>query len=211
MFSRGTYSARAAGRDLERLSPEERADAEVWYKLTEPRAISLGAPSNLSWVFALRFIEFVLKIPLDSPAGGSCGMTVNMGYAARMTDVERRDDLQPWGEAEIADLVAGDEHGHIDVDAAKDQGERAANLVRWILPRIDDPEFFAIARCTPGVWEGLGSWVVLNIHSNMRQHSARPRDLRPGTVLLVMRLGYVLRCLDEALGEEPGDPTSYAV
>jgi hypothetical protein len=212
VFKRRTYSARAAGRDLESLSPEEQAEAETWYRLTEERAITMGAPSNLGFVFAMRFIAFVLKFGQDGPNSAPSMVAVNMGYAARTVDVERRRDLSEWSAADIEELIAGAETGHIDLDAANDQGPRAENLVRWIVSRSDDPEaFFEIASCTPSLWGGLVSWAALNVHGNMSQHGARPRDLPPSTIDGLMRLGYVLRCLDEALGEEPGDPRSYSV
>jgi hypothetical protein len=212
VFRRGTYSPRAAARDLERLSPRERADAEAWYRLTEERARALGAPSNLGWLVALRFIVFGLDVGPESPRARACVVAINMGYAARIADIERRSDLSRWSEADISELVAGDECGRIELDAIKDQGPRTENLVRWLQARFDDPDvFLTIASCMPSLWDGLTSWAVMNIHANARKHSARPRDLAPSTLGGLMRLGYVLRCLDEALGEEPGDPSSYAV
>jgi len=204
VLRRGRYGQRAAGRDLERLSAEERAGAEAWYRLTEERALILGAPSNLGWLFVLRCISFVLEMPPGSPNSAPGALAVDMGYAARMVDAERRSDLRPWSETDIADLVDGDDQGRIDLDAIKDQGPRRENLFRWVTSRTDDPEvFFTIASCTPSLWDGLTSWAVLRIHDNMRRRSARPRDLPPSTLDGLMRLGYVLRCLDEALGEDP--------
>jgi hypothetical protein len=43
-----------------------------------------------------------------------------------------------------------------------------------------------------------------------RQKSGSVRNLDANTIAGLMRLGYVLRCLDEGLGEEPGDPTTYS-
>jgi hypothetical protein len=172
----------------------------------------MGAPSNLGFVFAMRFIAFVLKFGQDGPNNAPAMIAVNMGYAARMVDVEQRSDLNEWSEAEIEELVAGDETGHIDLDAANDEGSRAENLVRWIVDRFDDPEaFFEIASCTPSLWGGLVSWAALNVHGNMPQHGSRPRDLPANMIDGLMRLGYILRCLDEALGLEPGDPRTYSV
>jgi len=211
VFRRGKYGSRAAGRDLERLSPHERADAEAWYKLTEEHALSIGAPSNLCWLFALRFVKLALDIDPESPTGGACMVAVNMGYAARIADIERRSDLRRWSETDIAELIAGDERGRIDLDAIKDQGPRTANIITWVGRQFDDPSaILTIASCTPGLWEGLASWAVLNIHGNMRKHSARPGDLPPIEIDGLVRTGYLLRCLDEALGEEPGDPTTYS-
>ena len=154
---------------------------------------------------------FALHVDSESPNRGACVVAVNMGYAARIADVERRSDLPRWSERDISDLVAGDERGRIDLDAVKDQGPRTENLFGWLIARFDDPDvFLTIASCTPSLWDGLTCWTVMNIHANMRGHSARPRDLAPSAIEGLMRLGYVLRCLDEALGEEPGDPTTYS-
>ncbi len=162
----------------------------------------MGAPSNLCWRFALRYVE-ALDIDPESPTGGACLVAVNMGYAARIADIERRSDLSRWSETDIAELIAGDERGRIDLDA----------MTTWVQRRFDDPAaILTIASCTPNLWEGLTSWAVLNVHGNMRKHSARPGDLPPIDELgALMQLGYLLRCLDEALGEEPGDPTTYSV
>ncbi len=75
----------------------------------------------------------------------------------------------------------------------------------------DPYAILVVASCTRGVWEGFLSWAVLNIHGNMQKNSARPGDLEPSDIDALMRTGYLLRCLDEALGEGPGDLTAYSV
>jgi hypothetical protein len=173
---------------------------------------TFGAPSNLSWLIAVRVLVFGLGIDLEGPNIAPALIAVNMGYAARMADVERRSDLSKWSEAEIGELGLGDKHGHIDLDAIRDGGARAEDIVAWVLSRTDDLEaFFLSASCTPGLWDGLTSWGAMQLHKNMRRKkSGSIRDLDPNTIAGLMRLGYVLRCVDEALGEEPGDPTTYS-
>ena len=212
MFRRGKYGLRAARRDLASLLPDERSGAADWYELAENRMHTFGAPSNISYLIALRTLAFGLGFDMEGPTIAPGLIAINMGYAARMVDVERRADLTKWSEAEVGDLVAGDERGRIDAEAVNDGGPRAENIAAWVLGRTDDLEaFFSTASCTPGLWDGLTSWGAMQLHKNMqRKHSGNIRDLDANMIGWLMRLGYILRCLDEGLGEEPGDPTTYS-
>ena len=189
-------------------------EVEAWFKLAEEHALSNVAPSKLCWPIAAKYVTLGLDIEPSSPTGIFCLMAVTMGYAARIAAIERRSDLSPWSEIDIADLTIDTKHGRIDLGALKSEGfdpRYSEHINDWMASRFADPEaILEIASCTPGIWEGLTSWAVLNIHGNMLKNSARPGDLPPSELDALMRLGYLLRCLDEALGEEPGDLATYS-
>jgi hypothetical protein len=129
-------------------------------------------------------------------------IAVNMGYAARMVDMERRSDLSEWSEVEIVELAARDEQGHIDLEAIEDGGPRSEKIRAWVVSQTDDLDsFFKNASCMPALWHGLTCWGAMQLHKNMRrQHFGSIRDLDASWIGGLMRLGYVLRCVDEALG-----------
>jgi hypothetical protein len=210
MFSRGKYGLRAARRDLGSLSSAERADAMQWYELVETQLDTFRAPSNYCWRTMLVMVGIVLETDWEDTNIVAASMAANLGYAARMVDVKRRNDLSEWAEDNVAEVVVRDTHGRADLESLRDD-TNAKKTIAFIAQNVAEETFYSTARCAPAVWGGLTSLGAMQLHKNMlRQRVGTLRDLDAGGIAVLMRLGYILRCLDEAIGEEPGDPTTYS-
>ena len=106
-----------------------------------------------------------------------------------------------------------DAHGRVnprdygDYQIASDQERaRLAALIEYAKDHIESAELFArIAACKPEYWTAMTDAASTELRKRMRrrQLGGSPRMFPPGNIEYLLRTGYVVRRIDEALGEEP--------
>ncbi len=205
MFRKAKHGVMDARRDLRRLTPAERDLALDWFEVVEFRMKTFSLPSRLSAAIEFMVLKAVLGLDLDDPRAVPASIAVNMGYASRLVIFESLDDLDPWADHELDELVIRDASGEIDFERYEQDEGQLVGLYRYVGSYGTDQEKFeAIPGCPPSVWPGLTSLAATSLHANMEsQRKGSIRALPAEHIGGLMRLGYVLRCVDEALDESP--------
>lgn len=173
-----------------------------WLDDAERAAMTLGSASPLGTVLvSLSAPQLGAAIDKDMGWGVTLG-TVLLGYAARLTDeLGAKPPSAPAIEAELPYTVAGD----IDYDALARDAGRVHSLSDQVAELVGDLDAVgALTGRTHAAWKGF----AVEAASRLRHRFIR-RGL-PGHTLpgphgfdLLLRLGYVVRCVDELAGEWP--------
>ena len=205
MFRKAKHGVTAARRDLQRLAPAERNLALDWFEAVEFRIKSFSLPSRLSAAVEFMVLKAVLELNLDDPQAVPASIAVNMGYASRLVIFESVDELDPWVDPQLDELVVRDATGSIDFERYEQDEGQLVGLFRYVgAYGTEQEKFEAIPGCPPAVWSGLASLAATSLHANMEsQRKGSIRALPAEHIEGLMRLGYVLRCVDEALDESP--------
>jgi hypothetical protein len=140
----------------------------------------------------------------DDPHIVLVSIAINMGYASRMVT---RDSLSgsPWADPELDKMLLRDASGQVDLEASQEDNDCVIALFRYVGDLATENErFVTVLGISPMHWAALASIAASRLHANMKsQHIGRVQDLPPEDIEGLMRLGFVLRCLDEAIGAEP--------
>jgi hypothetical protein len=114
------------------------------------------------------------------------------GYASRVVLREPTD--QPSVEPRAFELAA-----------SADVADLAADPTRLIDPvrSIADGRFDSVMTLPPEVWKGLVLTATMRLQAQLATKTLTWRQLGRDRMEPMLRYGYVLRCLDEALGAEP--------
>jgi hypothetical protein len=117
------------------------------------------------------------------------------GYASRMVLVEPTE--QPSIEAAAFHLREGDDPAAIGSDSAA--------VTRLIDPvrSIASERFDSVMALPPDVWNGYVITATMNLQEQLGTKTLSWRSLGRTRIEDMLRYGYVLRCLDEALDAEP--------
>jgi hypothetical protein len=125
-----------------------------------------------------------------------------MGYAMRMSQ-----GLLPSIQAiavaqrEIPRL----EDDEIDYERLGDEPDRFTPLLEYVATLADERDVICyLAKCSMEAWQAFSVAATMQFHKNLARHGMARRDLLPpGDVENLLALGYALRVLDEAAGQEP--------
>jgi hypothetical protein len=215
---RGRHSLRAARRDLRGLPEYEREAAMAWFTAVEDRWRTFVIPSQLATKIELRMLTAAFGYGEYDPNHRGAMVAVNMGYAARMLDLEEwrriaRDFHGPgpplanlrWSDRDLSEFVPRDESGAIAHDEIDDDGDVVAELADYATGYASEPEpFMRVLLSDLPRWNAMTSLMTVAFHKNLRATRAGDaRVLNLTNLDYLMRVGYVLRCIDETLGEQP--------
>jgi hypothetical protein len=154
---------------------------------------------------------------------------LSIGYSARVVEHEfpwrrvlAKDDddldaaLAPWSDPALEAIVVRDDRGRVNprdygdfgIETA-DQRRRLQTLIEYAKRFIEADELFArIATCKVEYWAAMTDVAVQRLRPRMPLWplGGRPPVLAGDVIAYLLRTGYVLRRIEEALGEEPRSP-----
>ena len=193
---------RAVQRDLRGLDKHERELAMDWYTAVEDRWTEFSLPSRIGT--ALQFGMLGATFPggdLD-PSYPAAALATKFGYAARLIELERASDLPAWADEVLRPLVPRTPSGAINYDGLDGT---LTTLLEYIHDYASEPETFSqMANCDVGLWNAMTSIACWTFHKNVRKNRwGDTSTLALSDIDYLMRIGYVVRCIDEALGETP--------
>jgi hypothetical protein len=192
------------------LAQSERELVGDWWQLAANR-VDAG-PRETTWLSATIMVEMALGYAVNHGSSGpplAYAFAIRSGYALRMF-VDRVATPQPLDASEIdpdslatlATFPVDEEIG--TADFPDDVAERLVTpIVALVSDTAEDADFFSeVVSVTPPIWNAV---VEVATHALQSQLSAsgvirRPRDLSRDVVESFLRLGFVLRCADEAFG-----------
>jgi len=190
----------------------------AWFIAVEDRWRTFVLPSQLATKIELRMLAAAFGYGEYDPNHRGAMVAVNMGYAARMLDLEQwrrieRDlhgpgpplhDLR-WSDRDLSEFVPRDAAGAIAHDEIDDDGAVVAELADYATSYASEPEpFLRLLISDLPQWNAMTSLMTVSFHKNLRATRAGDaRTLSLTNLDYLMRVGYVLRCIDEALGEQP--------
>jgi hypothetical protein len=204
MFGRGQHGLRAVRRDLRGMTSDQRAVALDWCEAVEYRIKEFSLPSPLSVEVEFLALKALLGIGPDHPQILSVSVAVNLGYASRMVTRDSLDGA-PWADPALEEIVLHDSTGRLDLQASADDEDCVIALFRYVGDLVTENDRFEAALGFAGEsWMALASIAASRLHANMKsQRIGRVRGLPAEDIEGLMRLGFVLRCIDEAIGAEP--------
>jgi hypothetical protein len=162
----------------------------------------LGAPSPLGTVLFSGFVSEMAISPGDGTWGVAAGFSL-MGYACRM--VEPGAELPPAVASSIAAEITLTEDGEVDYDEICDAPDRLDCLIRWVSTLSDEsPAIGGLTACTSGAWEAFAGMANHELRRNFLRHGLPTCAIPPDDVCeKLLRVGYVVRVIDEVAGERP--------
>jgi hypothetical protein len=204
MLGKGRHGIRAVRRDLRGMTPDQRKIALDWCEAIEHRIKEFSLPAPLSMEVESISIKAILGMDADHPHIVPVSIAVNMGYASRMVTRESLDGA-PWTDPALDEILLRDSTGHPDLEASAEDGDCKIALFRYVGGLATDSDRFEGALGFAGAfWMALASIAASRLHANMKsQRIGRVEDLPAETIEGLMRLGFLLRCIDEAIGAEP--------
>jgi hypothetical protein len=204
MLGKGRHGIRAVRRDLRGMTPDERGIALDWCEAVEHRIKEFSLPSPLSAEVEFITIKAFLGMDADDPQIVPVSLAVNMGYASRMVTRESLDGTL-WTDSALDEILLRDSTGRPDLEASAEDGDCKIALFRYVGELATESDRFEAALGFAGAfWMALASIAASRLHANMKSQSiGRVEDLPAEAIESLMRLGFLLRCLDEAIGAEP--------
>ena len=122
-------------------------------------------------------------------------IAVVAGYASRMVLGEPTD--QPSLEAPAFQLKNGDDPAAIGADP------RAVTRLMDPVRSIASERFDSVMTLPPEVWSAYVKTAAMRLQEQLGTKTVTWKDLLTSRIEQMLRYGYVLRCLDEALDAEP--------
>jgi hypothetical protein len=189
-----------------------------WWKLAEERFKTVrGDPSWLTGYLAMvHAIGFAASSGSAAPPPAMV-ITTRVGYALRAF-VDRFAIRQPLdvstidrsAVARLASRRRDPEAGMLSNDALSDADVELLSPIGTLVARTssEGERFRAVVSVEPPFWNACVSIVTYQIQKNVQQMGLvrRGRQLDDDMTEGLLRYGFVLRCLDEALGiETPAD------
>lgn len=164
--------------------------------------VKLGAPSPLGTVL---FSGCVSRIGIrhgDGVWGVAAGASL-MGYACRMAGPVSELPHRLADAMELVFTAAGD----VDYRALFEDRERTRSLIAHTAEIAEDPDaLYALADCARDAWEAFSIAATHQLRKNFVRHGIPTEALPSGeTFETLLRLGYVLRVVDEVAGERPAN------
>lgn len=199
---RTAHAMSAANRD-------ERAEGLDLLEATERVFLDTAAPSRLGTVLTNIFLTGTGLSEQSREYGAALG-AVLFGYSARMAQGN-----PPQLEAirgGIRSALPFDEAGRIDYEMAANHAGHLQLLVERVASWADDQRTFsALFGASQGSWDAFKAVAVYQLHKNLVRNGYPRRKLPPAdTLAAYLQLGYLLRAIDEAAGEEPMTRAQYA-
>jgi hypothetical protein len=200
------------------LDEHDRERVLEWWKLAEERFKTVrGDPSWLTGYLAMvHAIGFAASSGSEAPPPATI-VTTRVGYALRaFVDrfaVREPLDVSTIDRNAVATLASRTRDPKADILANDDISGTDAELLRPIgtlvaQTSIEGERFRAVVSVEPPFWNACVSIATYQIQKSVRQVALvrGGRQLDDDMTEGLLRYGFVLRCLDEALGiETPGD------
>ena len=189
----------------------------AWFNAVEDQWRAFVLPSRLATKIEHRMLAEASPYGEFDPNHGGATLAVNMGYAARMLDLEEhgrraRNFYGPdtpvnlrWSDSDLSEFVPRDESGAIAHDEIDDDGGVVAELADYATGYASEPgPFMRVLLSDLPRWNAMTSLMTVAFHKNLRaMRAGDTRVLNLTNLDYLMRVGYVLRCIDETLGEQP--------
>lgn len=124
------------------------------------------------------------------------------GYAARslFVDIIGQPLLDPH--TPPLDQLVGRDYDYEDPDT----NVAAIELLRDPVFQLVFADFGTVMTLSPELWAGYISLATMQLQANLKSRAVPARYLDRECIEGMLRYGYVLRCVDEALGAEPDPP-----
>jgi hypothetical protein len=173
-----------------------------WYTAIEDRWTEFSLPSRLGTAIQLGMLNVTFPRGDLDPNFTAAALAAKLGYAARLVEVERYGHFPTWSDETLRELVPRADAGAIDYDAFETS---FAALLDYTFEYASEYEAFSsLTGCVTPLWNGMTSIACWTFHKNVRKNRwGSTRVLALENFDYLMRIGYVLRCVDEALGESP--------
>jgi hypothetical protein len=204
MLGKGRHGVRAVRRDLRGMTRDQRDIALDWCEAVEHRIKEFSLPSPLSMEVEFITIKALLGMNADHPQIVPVNLAVNMGYASRMVTRESLGGAL-WTDPALDEILLRDSTGHPDLEASAEDGDCKIALFRYVGGLATESDRFEAALgFARAIWTALASIAASRLHANMKsQRIGRIEDLPAENIEGLMRLGFMLRCVDEAISAEP--------
>jgi hypothetical protein len=191
---------RAVKKTMRRLPEHEREEGMEMSESAEQTFVTLGAPSRLGTGVATAFAASSAEE--GTPVYGQIVVCTLMGYACRMS---QECDVPADVAAQIEPNLLRDEAGTVDFERLSNDPDHFRQLSEWVADTADEPvTLFALASCTPGTWESFAATATYSLQRNLVENGLAKALLIPvGGMDEIMRLGYIIRVVDEVAGLEP--------
>ena len=135
-------------------------------------------------------------------AGLTFFMVMFAGYATRTLFLDSIGQPLLDPHAPPLDRLVGREFDYQDPDG----NVEAVELLRDPVFHLALSDFGSVMNLSPDLWAGYISLATMQLQANFKSRAVPSRYLDSETVDGMVRYGYVLRCVDEALGAEPDPP-----
>ena len=190
-----------ARRSMSALSAEDRERGMDLLGGAEDVFVTLGAPSRLGTALISTLLT-MSDLEDESQLFVQASGVALMGYATRMSQ-----GLLPSIQAiavaqrEIPRL----EDDEIDYERLGDEPDRFTPLLEYVATLADERDVICyLAKCSMEAWQAFSVAATMQFHQNLARNGMARRDLLPpGDVENLLAVGYALRVLDEAAGQEP--------
>ena len=161
----------------------------------------IAAFSPLGTVLVSRHVARMVR-PAAAPRWGVAAGTVTVGYALRLAEPSRPPAVLT---ASPAVKIAIDAGGELDYEALDGRHERVTALLELTCELAADTTLIAsLSSVSTEAWRAFSDAAIYRLSRNLGAEGV-PRDDFPGWETLedLVRFGYALRILEEAVGERP--------
>lgn len=195
---KGVASLRKTVQSLPREDQDKGLDM---LQAAECALVTIGAPSQLGVGLLLGAIG-ATGVAEDSPVYWEAASCALMGYACRMA----QDDEVPGEMADkIETTLSRTATGDVDLDAMGQESGRLGRLLEQVAAFADEPRVIGyLAGCNTGAWTAFSAGATFQLHRNLVKNGLKKALLLPEEgIENLLRLGYVVRVVDEVAGFDP--------
>jgi hypothetical protein len=185
------------------LSEFEADDRERGFDLLQDAEnvfVEISAPSRLGTSLVSVGLTG-LGIDEDDPIYGAYAGAALLGYACRMG--QPTPPTPPNDPARVGRHLLREEGGELDYERMSDGADRLRGLVDY-LAELDDLGFCRLLGNSPEAWAVFSAAAVMQLNRNLMGNGLPRRQLPDEiTMRALLRLGYMVRFIDEIAGEAP--------
>lgn len=169
--------------------------------------VTIGAPSQLGVGLLLGAIG-ATGVAEDSPVYWEAASCALMGYACRMA----QDDEVPVEMADkIETALSRTATGDVDLDTMAQESGHLGRLLEQVAAFADEPRVIGyLAGCNMSAWTAFSAGATFQLHRNLLKNGLKKALLLPEEgIENLLRLGYVVRVVDEVAGLDPAPSMAY--
>jgi hypothetical protein len=162
--------------------------------------VEINAPSRLGTSLVSVGLS-ALGIEEGHPFYGAYAGSAMLGYACRMGQATR--PTPPNDTSRVNRHLVREAGGQLDYERMSKDADRLCGLVDY-LAELDDRGFSRLLGNSPEAWAVFTAAAAMRLKRNLMGNGLRRRQLPDEiTIRALLRLGYLVRFIDEIAGERP--------
>jgi hypothetical protein len=169
--------------------------------------VTIGAPSRLGVGLLLGAIG-ATGVTEESPVYWEAASCALMGYACRMA---QNDEVPAELAEKIEVSLSRSEDGGMNVDGMTEESGHFIRLLEQVAAFADEPLVIGyLAGCSVSAWTAFSATATFQLHRNLVKNGLKKALLLPEDGIdNLLRLGYIVRVVDEVAGLEPAPALRY--